>query len=104
MASKTARGTRSEQWQGLIAEQERNGQSIRVFSEERGIGEQAFYLWRRRLQKQKPVRFALVEAGGNGQPAAAGPLELILTTGERLRIGAGADGAMLRTVLEALRR
>jgi hypothetical protein len=30
-------------------------------------------------------------------------LELILATGERLRIGVGVDGATLRTVLDALR-
>ena len=30
-------------------------------------------------------------------------LELVLATGERLRIGAGVDGTTLRTVLEALR-
>jgi hypothetical protein len=30
-------------------------------------------------------------------------LELVLATGERLRISAGVDGATLRTVLEALR-
>ena len=36
------------------------------------------------------------------QPGAT-ELELILATGERLRIGVGVDGATLRTVLEALR-
>ena len=30
-------------------------------------------------------------------------LELVLATGERLRIGAGADAATVRMVLEALR-
>jgi hypothetical protein len=38
------------------------------------------------------------------QPSATEPvLELVLSTGERLRIGAGVDGAALRTVLAALR-
>jgi len=32
-----------------------------------------------------------------------GGLELVLVTGERLRIGAGVDGTTLRTVLVALR-
>jgi hypothetical protein len=31
------------------------------------------------------------------------PLELVLVTGERLRIGAGVDARTFRTVLEALR-
>jgi hypothetical protein len=42
--------------------------------------------------------------GGQAQPAAEQTLELILSTGERLRIGAGVNANALRTVLEALRR
>jgi len=50
------------------------------------------------------MRFALVEAGGTRrEPAAEAALERVLTTGERLRIGAGVDAAALRKVLEALR-
>jgi hypothetical protein len=50
------------------------------------------------------MRFALVEAGRAGRgPAAEATLELVLTTGERLRIGAGVGSATLRKVLEALR-
>jgi hypothetical protein len=35
--------------------------------------------------------------------ATEASLELVLATGERLRIGAGVDPATLRTVLEVLR-
>jgi hypothetical protein len=50
------------------------------------------------------MRFALVETGRAGrEPAAEATLELVLTPGERLRIGAGVDPAALRKVLEALR-
>jgi hypothetical protein len=50
------------------------------------------------------MRFALVETvGTQREPAAEAALELVLTTGERLRIGAGVDPATLRKVLEALR-
>jgi hypothetical protein len=63
------------------------------------------FYWRKRLGSQpQPVRFALVDRGGAS--VGAGPeaaLELVLPTGERLRIGAGVNGATLRTVLEALR-
>jgi hypothetical protein len=45
-----------------------------------------------------------VDRGGAGQePATETALELILMTGERLRIGAGVDAARLRMVLEVLR-
>jgi hypothetical protein len=50
------------------------------------------------------VRFALVERKARQQertPEAV--LELVLPTGERLRIGAGADTATLRAVLDILR-
>ena len=76
---------------------------MRRFCEQQGIGEQPFYLWRKRLRNETPaVRFALVEAR-TARTAAADSLELILATGERLRIGAGVDATSLRTVLAALR-
>lgn len=53
---------------------------------------------------QLPVRFALVERGPARQESGAeASLELVLATGERLRISTGADGATLRTVLDTLR-
>ena len=58
----------------------------------------------KRLRQPEAVRFALVERGT--APAAVGAeamLELVLKTGERLRIGRGVDEAALRTVLAALR-
>ena len=59
---------------------------------------------RKRLRKQQPMRFALVETGPARQQRATEPdLELVLATGERLRIGAGIDPTALRRVLEALR-
>jgi hypothetical protein len=36
-------------------------------------------------------------------PATEAALELVLETGERLRIGTGVDASTLHTVLEALR-
>jgi hypothetical protein len=41
--------------------------------------------------------------GARQGSASEAALELMLTTGERLRIGAGVDTATLRTVLDALR-
>jgi hypothetical protein len=88
------------QWRQRIAEQERSGVSVRRFCKEQGLGEQSFYWWRNRQRKQEPVRFALVDGGPARQEAS---LELMLTGGERLRIGTGVDAATLRTVLETLR-
>ncbi len=73
---------------------------VRAYCEEQGICGQTSYTWRKRLRQQEPVSFALVRT--QGKPAAE-PLELILVTGERLRITAGVEVSTLRTVLEALR-
>ena len=94
-----------DQWRERIADQERCGVSVRRFCQAQGIGEHLFYYWRKRLREQaSPMRFALVERGSAGQePASEASLELILASGERLRIGAGVDAITLRMVLTALR-
>lgn len=65
----------------------------------------SFYAWRKRLQETGPVRFALVDRRRpqSQERASEAALELVLVTGERLRIGAGADAATLRVVLDVLR-
>ena len=62
--------------------------------------ESAFYGWRGRLGKQNtPVRFALVESKPGEETAA--PIELLLASGDRLRIS--SDAATLKLVLAVLR-
>lgn len=86
----------------MIAEQKQSGQSVRRFCQGRGVAEPSFYYWRKRLGAEPaPVRFALVETG---QPEAreSAVLELVLRSGQRIRIGAGVDAAALRTVLRVV--
>jgi len=94
--------TKREYWGKLLAEQEASGQKVRPFCRERGIGEYSFYHWRKRLRENQTVRFAVLETkvANTELPAA---LELLLSNGERLRIGAGVDAATLRLVLDAVR-
>ncbi len=95
---------RSAYWRERIAEHERSEMSVQQFCKERGVTEQSFYVWRKRLRKQEPTRFALVETGAAVcKPVVKTGLELILATGERLQIGADVDPILLRRVLEALR-
>jgi hypothetical protein len=95
---------KADEWAERIAAQTRSGVSVKQFCKEQGVTECSFYAWRKRLQESGPMRFALVERSARRQERAAEPvLELMLATGERLRIGAGVDSATLRTVLEALR-
>jgi hypothetical protein len=92
---------KANQWAGRITAQQRSGMSVKQFCKEQGLTEYSFYAWRKRLQ---PVRFALVDRGAARQDSGTeAALELVLTSGERLRIGAGVDAATLRTVLDALR-
>ena len=98
------KAARSTYWSERIAQQERSGVSVQRFCEEQGLTEQTFYLWRKRLRKQPPTRFALVETGpAQRQCVTDAGLELVLARGERLRISAGVDATVLRTVLEVLR-
>jgi hypothetical protein len=98
------KAARSEYWREHIAQHERSGLSVPRFCKERGIVEQSFYVWRKRLREQEPMRFALVETTPTGrEPRMEAGLELVLARGERLRIGAGVDLALLRRVLELLR-
>jgi transposase-like protein len=92
---------RRELWRQRIAQQESSGQSIRAYCRGRGLAEHAFYGWRQKLREENPsVRFALVET----QPVleSAVPIELILASGDRLRIP--QDAATLKLVLGVLRQ
>ena len=95
---------RENYWRERGSAHERSGLSVKQFCEQEKITEQSFYVWRKRLRNQPGVRFALVETGSaRPQGAEEAGLELVLTTGERLRIGASVNPATLRKVVEALR-
>ena len=96
-------GPRNEAWRERLAAQKQSGISVKQFCDQQGLTEQSFYYWRKRLQAPASMRFALVEAAPRQGPAEHIALELVLTTGERLRIGAGVDARTLQQVLEALR-
>jgi transposase-like protein len=97
-------GGRGNYWRAQIEAQERSGKSVAQFCKDQGLTEQAFYFWRKRLRSQQPIRFALLETETvQQQPVTEVGLELVLATGERLRIGTGVETATLRRVLEALR-
>ena len=86
----------------MIGEQEASGQAVRLFCQEHAIGEHCFYYWRKRLRKDATVGFALLETKTHEEDMAPS-LELVLSTGERLRIGDGVKAVTLRVVLEAVR-
>jgi hypothetical protein len=88
----------------MVAEHERSGLPVRTFCEQAKVNEHSFYNWRARLRTEdEPVRFALVEPLAKTNTRGHEGIELTLASGERLRIGAGADAATMRMVLAALR-
>lgn len=96
---------KADEWAERIAAQQRSGISVKQFCKDRGLTEYSFYAWRKRLQESGPVRFALVERSVRRPERTGEPVvELVLTTGERLRISPGVDITTLRTVLDVLQR
>ena len=96
--------TKRKYWRKVIAEQEASGKKALPFCRERGIGEYSFYKWRRRLRQRETASFALLETAPVINASPESPLELVLRSGERLRIGKQVDAATLRMVLEVVRR
>jgi len=95
---------KADEWGERIAGQQRSGMSVKQFCKEQGLTECSFYAWRKRLQLSGPVRFALVERRARRRECTAeSVVELVLATGERLRIAPGVDITTLRTVLDVLR-
>ena len=95
---------KADQWAERIAAQQRAGISVKQFCKEQGLTEYSFYAWRKRLQQTGPVRFALVDRSPRRQEhAVEATLELVLASGERLRISASVEAATLLTVLDVLR-
>jgi hypothetical protein len=94
-----SRQHRREQWSRTVALQEKSDQSVREFCQERRLTEASFYAWRQRLRKEKPVTFALVDTTNTA--AVDSIIELVLTSGDRIRMP--CDAEMLRLALSVLR-
>jgi putative transposase len=93
---------KAKKWSELIQQQQQSGLSVTAFCRKHSFSDQTFYNWRKRLAGSEPVRFALVATDATAA-AEQLPIELILASGDRLRIAPGTDAASLRTVLNALR-
>ena len=94
--------SRRQKWVDLVREQERSGKAVSAFCREHSVSEPSFYGWRKRLKANGPVRFALVETSAPSAITSAA-IELVLVSGDRLRILPGTDTATLRSVLSVLR-
>lgn len=94
-------------WEMAIETHRESGLSVAAFCKNEGITEAAFYYWRKKLRQNS--------CGSAGQdtpafievkvPDRSGlSLELLLTSGNTLRIAPGFDDQSLRDVLSVLRQ
>jgi len=98
-------------WQMAIETWQTSGMSVSKFCEAEGLSESSFYIWRKKLAqaddtetgKQKKLSSpAFIEvAMPKDNPAA---LELVLSSGNTLRISSGADSTTLNDVISALKQ
>lgn len=132
MASKQQRSKQKRQaWRQTLRRWRASGESVRAFCHREGISEPSFYWWRRQLSgkrsasaskasgresrqrastnssgKQRttraaPAGFAELQLSGAGEPSGE-IIELVLTTGERLRVGPAVSPDHLQRVLTVL--
>ena len=107
--SKQRRSSKERFWRTMVRQWRGSGLSVRAFCAEHGLSEPSFYAWRRTLGERDAgaVHFAPVQVVPDPRPQAAADgftaeLELVLSGGRRLRIGAGFDGPTLQRLLALL--
>ena len=112
--SKRQRESKKDQrqfWQMAIETWQASGMSVSKFCKVEGLSESSFYIWRKKLtqadeaetgkqKKLNPSAFIEVAMPKNN-PAA---LELVLSSGNTLRISSGADSATLNDVISVLQQ
>lgn len=94
-------------WQMVIDTCKESDLSIAAFCKKEGISVAAYYYWRKKLVGSHPKSNrktppAFIEVALPQSNAAV--LELVLSSGNTLRINPGADNKMLIDVLSALRQ
>lgn len=115
MSTPNRRSLSKEQfWRRLVRQWQRSGLSVRAFCAQHDLAEPTFYAWRRSLAQRDAaattngpaflpvhVRAEPTPASATGLDATA-PLEVVLASGRRLRVGVGFDGPTLRRLLALL--
>jgi len=96
-------------WQMVLETFKSSGLSVRNFCKQEGLSEPAFYSWRKKLTKSdEPKNDKLKDANSSAFIEVAMPsekpcsLELLLSSGNTLRINFGTDNKTLTSVLSAL--
>jgi hypothetical protein len=88
-------------WQQRLLRFEHSSLSVSAFCDHEGVSTPSFYAWRRRLRIDPPAatdspRFLPV------QVLSSPPVELVLPCGAVLRLTAGCDLALVRSLVDSL--
>src|SRR6202795_927655 len=89
----------------VLAALHRSGKPVGEFAAEHGLDPQRVYLWRRRLGKAELTTFQelIVRPTARGAgPNAGDSFEIILASGDRVRVPQLFDGTALARLLEIL--
>ena len=96
-------------WQMVMETFKSSGLSVRNFCKQEGLSEPAFYSWRKKLTKNdEPAENEQKDADSSAFIEVSMPknnpatLELVLSSGNTLRISSGTDSKTLTDVLSAL--
>ena len=114
-------------WRQVVKGHAGSGLSVRQYCADRGVSEPSFFAWRRELterdaaankparstprravvramsQRPAPPRFAQLQIAPS-EPANGALIEIVLSTGIRIRVPRGACQNTLSNVLDALER
>ena len=102
-------GDQEQFWQMALETFKASGLSVRQFCKQEGLAEPSFYLWRKKLAGDDSERDNQDKAESSTFIEVAMPqnnsavIELLLTSGNTLRIPAGADSTTLSMVLSVVR-
>ena len=104
---KTRNTDQQQFWRMAIDAHRESDLSVAAFCRKEGISEPAFYYWRKKLsgggsKAGRQGGAAFIEVAIPGRDNAA--LELLLASGNTLRIGPGVDNERLSEILLVLRK
>jgi hypothetical protein len=101
---------RERYWRGILFDWEASGLSVSAYCRRHGVAQPSLYYWRRELASRDRV----VDAPGNSlvrraEPAfvpvrvvGSEPIEVVMRSGQVVRVAAGFDPTHLRAVVSAL--
>lgn len=111
MARIRARSAAREQfWRRMLADWKSSGLAVRAFCRRHHLAEPTFYYWRQELARRdrqpsacrEPATLVTPPAFVPVRVVAHEPIEIVVRSGQIVRVAAGFDATHLRAIVEAL--